>query len=130
MIFKTRWKKKKTLLQWIFQNIIENQAFQRTAKFIETKSIVVLFKVLDKVFVKVDEMYNILKSLLAERWRSWILDIGREMKVLDDQNFLLEPLIRPCFIKGAGFISFPQFLITFFLNSDYQCNIIISLFNM
>ena len=114
MIFKTRWKKKKTLLQWIFQNIIENQAFQRTAKFIETKSIVVLFKVLDKVFVKVDEMYNILKSLLAERWRSWILDIGREMKVLDDQNFLLEPLIRPCFIMGAGFIFFPRFRITFF----------------
>ena len=30
-------KKKKTLLQWILQNIVENQAFQGTAKFIEMK---------------------------------------------------------------------------------------------
>ena len=47
--------KKKTLLQWILQNILESQAFQRAAKFIEMKGIVVL--------VKVDEMCNILKSL-------------------------------------------------------------------
>ena len=50
-------KKKKILHQWILQNILENQAFQRTAKFIEMKGIVKL--------AKVDEMYNIFKSLLA-----------------------------------------------------------------
>ena len=45
------------------QNILENYAFQRTAKFTEMKGIVML--------AKVDQMYNILKSLLV---------IGREMK--------------------------------------------------
>ena len=39
------------------KNILQNQEFQRTAKFIQEKDIVIL--------VKVDEMYNILKSLLA-----------------------------------------------------------------
>ena len=60
-----------TLLQWILENVLENQTFQRIAKFIMadfyemdfTKGIVIL--------VKVDEMYNILKSgshcLLVER---------------------------------------------------------------
>ena len=52
-----------TLLQWILQNILENQKFQRIVKFMDfMKGIVIL--------VKVDEMYNILKSasncLLAE----------------------------------------------------------------
>ena len=37
------------------------------------------------------------------------------MKVeLDDQFFLLEPLICPCFIKGADVISLSRFPITFF----------------
>ena len=59
------------LLQWNLQNILENLAFKRTAKFIEIKGIVIL--------VKVDEMYNIVKSLLAT---------GRDMKLeLDDQGF-------------------------------------------
>ena len=62
------------MLQWIFENILENQAFQRTAKFIETKSIVVLVKVLEKVFVKIDEMYNILKRVLATGY--WSRDEG------------------------------------------------------
>ena len=48
-------KKKKILHQWILRNILENQAFQRTAKFIEMKGIV--------IFVKLDEMYNISKSI-------------------------------------------------------------------
>ena len=60
------------LFQWILQNILENRTFQRIPKFIMadfyemdfTKGIVIL--------VKVDEMYNILKSasnhLLNERW--------------------------------------------------------------
>ena len=42
-------KKKKTLPQRILQNVLENQAFQRTAKFIEMKGTVIL--------VKVDEVY-------------------------------------------------------------------------
>ena len=50
------------LLQWIFKNIIENQALQRTATFIEMKGIVML--------VKVDEVYNILKILLATSYWS------------------------------------------------------------
>ena len=62
------------MLQWIFEDILENQAFQRTAKFIETKSIVVLVKVLEKVFVKIDEMYNILKRVLATGY--WSRDEG------------------------------------------------------
>ena len=62
------------MLQWIFENILENQAFQRTAKFVETKSIVVLVKVLEKVFVKIDEMYNILKRVLATGY--WSRDEG------------------------------------------------------
>ena len=57
-IFKKHmWKNKKTLLQWILQNILENQAFHRTEKFIGMEGIVLL--------VKVHEMYNILKSVLA-----------------------------------------------------------------
>ena len=60
------------LLQWILQNILENQTFQIIAKFIMAhfyerdfmKGIVIL--------VKVDEMYNILKSAKP-------LFIGREM---------------------------------------------------
>ena len=41
--------------------------------------------------------------------------IGRETKMeLDQQSFLLEPLLRPCFVKGADFISLSQFLINFF----------------
>ena len=39
------------------KNIIENHTLERTAKFIEMKGIVTL--------VKVDEVYNILKILLA-----------------------------------------------------------------
>ena len=52
------------------------------------------------------DMCNILKSPLAT---------AREMKVeMDDQSFLQEePLLRPCFIKGAVFISLSRFLITF-----------------
>ena len=50
-------KKKRILFQRILENILGNQGFKKTAKFIERKVIVIL--------VKVDEMYNILKSLLA-----------------------------------------------------------------
>ena len=50
-------KRKKTLFQWILKNILQNQAFQKTAKFVQVKGTVIL--------VKVDETYNILKRLLA-----------------------------------------------------------------
>ena len=44
-------------IKWILQNIVQNQALQGTAKFIEMKDFVKL--------VKVREMYNIWKLLLA-----------------------------------------------------------------
>ena len=47
-----------------FAEYLENQTFQRSAKFIEMKDIVILIK------VKVNEMYNILKSLLATGYSS------------------------------------------------------------
>ena len=86
------------MLQWILQNISEKQAFQRTAKFIEMKSIGIL--------VKVDEMHNILKTLLATG--NWSSDEGG----IGLPKFLLELLLRPYFIKGPGFISLSRFFVT------------------
>ena len=43
-----------------FAEYLENQTFQRSAKFVEMKGIFILIK------VKVNEMYNNLKSLLRE----------------------------------------------------------------
>ena len=69
MIFKKDiWKKKKTLLSCILQNILENQAFQRIVKFIEIKGVVLL--------VKVDEMYNILKSVPATVQRNSDINVS------------------------------------------------------
>ena len=65
------------MLKWISQNILENYAFQRTAKFTEMKGIVML--------AKGDQMYNILKSLLV---------IGREMK---GGTFKQENAFSTCF---------------------------------
>ena len=68
-IFKKHmWKNKKTLLQWILQNILENQAFHRTEKFIGMEGIVLL--------VKVHEMYNILKSVLATVLRNSHINVS------------------------------------------------------
>ena len=68
-IFKKHmWKNKKTLLQWILQNILENQAFHRTEKLIEMEGIVLL--------VKVDEMYNIFKSVLATVLRNSHINVS------------------------------------------------------
>ena len=62
---------KNTLTQWILQNIIEKQRFQRIAKFIIVDSDEMDFMKSNFVLVKLDEMYNILKSanhcLFAER---------------------------------------------------------------
>ena len=38
------WKKKKTLIQWVLQDNLENQASKRTEKFIEMKGFVILVK--------------------------------------------------------------------------------------
>ena len=62
-----------TLLQWILQNILENQTFQRIAKFIMTDFYEMDFMKGIVTLVKVDEMNIILKSashcLLVERWK-------------------------------------------------------------
>ena len=62
---------KNTLLQWILQNILENQTFQRIAKFIMADFNEMNFMERIIILVKVDEMYNILRSaghsLLIER---------------------------------------------------------------
>ena len=61
---------KNTLLKWILQNISENQKIQRTSKVIMAG-----FYEMDSVkgivrLVKVDEIYKILKSPLANRFWS------------------------------------------------------------
>ena len=71
-------KVKNTLFQWILQNILENQKFQRMAKFIMVDSYEMDFMKAILILVKVEEMYNIFKSashcLLVERWRwSWMI---------------------------------------------------------
>ena len=64
---------KSAFFQWILQNILENQTFQWIAKFIMVDSYEMDFMKGIAVLVKVDKMYNILKStshsLLVERWR-------------------------------------------------------------
>ena len=68
-------KLKNALLQWILQNILENQTFQRIAKFIMVDSYEMDFIKGIVILVKVDD---ICKPLF----------IGREMMMeLDDQIF-------------------------------------------
>ena len=55
-------KVKSTLLQWILKNILENQTFQRIAKFIMADFYEMDFMKGFVVLAKVDEIYNILKS--------------------------------------------------------------------
>ena len=61
-----------TLFQWILQDILENQTFQRLGKFIMVDLYEMDFMKGIVKLVKVNEMYNILKSaghcLLVERW--------------------------------------------------------------
>ena len=61
-----------TLLKWILQNISENQTFQRAAKIIMADFYEMDFMKGIFILVKVDKMYKILKSLLANYF-------GREM---------------------------------------------------
>ena len=64
-------KVKNTMLQWILQNILEDQTFQRIAKFMMTDSYEMDFMIGIAILVKVGEIHNILKSashcLLVER---------------------------------------------------------------
>ena len=50
------------MLQWILQNILEDQTFQRIAKFMMTDSYEMDFMIGIVTLVKVDEIHNILKS--------------------------------------------------------------------
>ena len=59
-----------TLLKWILLNISENQTFQGTAKFTMADFYEMDFMKGIVIFVKVDEMYSILKSLLTNRFWS------------------------------------------------------------
>ena len=53
---------KNILLQWILQKIIENQTFQRIAKFIIVDCYDMAFMKGIVILVQEDEMYNMLKS--------------------------------------------------------------------
>ena len=55
-------KVKNTMLQWILQNVLEDQTFQRIAKFMMTDSYEMDFMIGIVTLVKVDEIHNILKS--------------------------------------------------------------------
>ena len=55
-------KVKNTLLQWILQNILENQVFQRIANFILINFYEMNLMKGNVILVDVDQMYNIFKS--------------------------------------------------------------------
>ena len=70
-----------TFFQWILENISENLTIQRMAKFIMAEFYEMGFMKGIFVLVKVDEMYNILKSashsLLVEIWRwNWMIKVS------------------------------------------------------
>ena len=98
-------KVKNTILRWILRNIWQNQTFQRIIK-----SIMVYFNEMNFmkgifILVKVDEMYNILKSashcLLVERWRwNWMIKIFAGICL-----WMSMRLLRPSFIKGQASFS-------------------------
>ena len=50
------------MLQWIWQNILENQTLQRIARFNMVDSYKMDFVKGNVILAKVDETYNILKS--------------------------------------------------------------------
>ena len=92
-------KVKNTLLQWILQNILESQTFQRIAKFIMIDSYEMDFMEGIVILVKLDEMYNIFKPashcLLVERWRwNWMIKV-----FAGACRWRSIHLLRPCFIK-------------------------------
>ena len=92
---------KNILPQWILQNILENQTFQRRAKFIMADSYEMDFMKSIVILVKVDEMYNILKCtshyLLVERWWNWMMeDFAKVCRWMSIR------LLRLSFIKGQA----------------------------
>ena len=99
-------KVKSTLLQWILQNILENQTFQRIENFIMAYGRFLWTWKMDfmkgVISVKVDEMYNVLKStnhcLLVERWRwNWMIKVFARVC-----PWMSRRLLRPSFIKGQA----------------------------
>ena len=73
-------KVKNTLLQWILQNILENQVFQRIANFIMINFYEMNLMKGNVILVDVDQMYNIFKSashcLFVEKWRwNWLIKV-------------------------------------------------------
>ena len=73
LIFKKDiWKKKKISLQWILKNVLENQTFQRAAKSIEMKVIVILVKVWNVQYLEIYASH----WLLVETWmRNWMMKV-------------------------------------------------------
>ena len=65
---------KNKLLRWILKIISENQTFQRTVKSTKVDFYEMGFMKGIFILVKVDEMCNILKSLLTNRF--WSRDEG------------------------------------------------------
>ena len=92
-------KVKNTLLQWILQNVLEIQTFQRIAKFIMVNSYKMDFTKGNVILVKVDEMYNILKSVghssFVERWRwNWMIRFFAEVCLECLYAYYAPPLLR------------------------------------
>ena len=87
-----------TLLRWILQNILENQAFQRIAKFIMADFYEIDFIKGIVILLKVDEMHNILKSashcLLVESWDGWKCIIKIYLLEIGPYVYYVRPLIR------------------------------------
>ena len=88
---------KNRFLQWILQNFLKSQTFHRKAMFIMADYYTVDVTEFIVISVKVDEMYSILKILLAIRY--WLRDKGG----IGWSKLLLEPSVQ-CpyiyYIKG------------------------------
>ena len=102
---------KNKFLQWILQNILENQTFQRTAKLI----IADLYESeLMKGILRYIKVYYIRKCRWDVKYLGKSLVIDREMKVeMNAQFFCWNPnvVLR---LKRGRLISLVKLLITFF----------------
>ena len=95
-------KVKNTLHQWILQNILENQEFQRIGKFIMVNFYEMDFMKGIVMLVKADHMYNILSSdnhyLLFKRWRwNWRMKVFRGVC-----SWMSIHLLHPSFSEGQA----------------------------
>ena len=90
-------KVKNTLHQWILQNVLENQTFQRIAKFIMVDSYKMVFMKGNAILVKVDEK-PASHTLFVERWRwIWMIKVFAGFC-----PWMFIRLVRPSFIKGQA----------------------------